>query len=88
MLLKCTSISSARAVRQPNRGSPADPPFTHHHWLGYSGKEHPGMDHIGTEMLVLDQPPVPGASRFRGRSIRWYSIFHALQPSFSSSTMR
>jgi hypothetical protein len=30
------------------------------------------MDH---EMLVLDRPPVPGDSRFRGRSIRWYSIF-------------
>ena len=75
-------------MKAVQRYSLPDPPFTHHDWLGYSGKEHLGMDHMGTEMLVLDRPPVPVDSRFPWTPMRWYSVFHAFQPSFSSSRTR
>lgn len=74
-----------KAVRRPPL---PDPPFTHHDWLGYSGKEHLGTDHMGTEMLVLDRRPILVDSGFRWTSIRWYSISYAFQPSFSSSRTR
>ena len=34
------------------RCSLPDPPFTHRNLIRYSGKYRPGMDHMGTEMLV------------------------------------
>jgi hypothetical protein len=72
MLLKCTSISSARAARRPNDGRSALLPSRIHRprivaGLGIRGKERPGMDHMGVEMLVPDRPPVPVDSRSRGR---------------------
>jgi hypothetical protein len=59
MPLKCTSISSARAARQRNKRQFSCLPSTVHasslaHIFGKREKEHPGLDHIGTEMLVLD----------------------------------
>ena len=49
----------AGQMKAVQRYSLPDPPFTHHDWLGYSEKELPAMDHMGTEMLVLDRSPVP-----------------------------
>jgi hypothetical protein len=58
MLLKCTSISSRERRASQSQIKTVDrlphPPFTHHDWPGYSGKKHTCMDHIGTEMLILD----------------------------------
>jgi hypothetical protein len=93
MPLKFTSISAERAARRPAEGHSAVTHFQIHRLGIITGstiqeKKRLGMDHMGIEMLVLDRPPIPIDSGFRRTFIRWYSIFHAFQPSFSSLRTR